>query len=69
MKATGIVQFYDALYIFRCQRLKIKFVSNIKVGRNCLRVIVNDNKRRNRCESEWKDQLSQGCRHGSGGIS
>ena len=30
---------------------------------------IEAGKRRNRCESEWKDQLSQGCRHGSGGIS
>ena len=34
-----------------------------------LDVYKRQGKRRNRCESEWKDQLSQGCRHGSGGVS
>ena len=34
---------YDVLYIFRCQRLEIQFVSDIKVGGNGLRIVVNNN--------------------------
>ena len=30
----------DTLYIFRCQRLKIQLISNIKVCTYCLRVII-----------------------------
>ena len=33
---------YDVLYIFRCQRLEIQFVSNIKVSGNCLWVVVDN---------------------------
>ena len=42
--SVRLLNINDTLYIFRCQRLKIQLISNIKVCTYCLRVVIYDDR-------------------------
>ena len=43
-RPPGLLLLYDILHIFSGQRLKVKLVSHVKIGGNCLRVIVDNDR-------------------------